>query len=44
MMRYQLISLIVLLCVTYTFAQAQSDSTKNDKHSSKNCEPQLTLL
>jgi hypothetical protein len=40
MRRYLIISTFILICLGYTFAQAQSDSTKKDKHSSKNCEPQ----
>lgn len=40
MKKYYLITLIILLFAVNTTAQTQSDSTKKDKHSSKNCEPQ----
>jgi len=36
MRRYLIVSIFILLSMVYTFAQAQSDSTKADK----NCEPQ----
>lgn len=40
MKKYQIIPIIILLCLSYTFAAAQADSTKIDKRSEKNCEPQ----
>lgn len=36
MKRHHIISMLILLCISYSFAQAQSDSTKTDKI----CEPQ----
>ena len=39
MRRFQFVYLIIALCLLYTSVQAQPDSTRKERRSSKNCEP-----
>lgn len=40
MKRHQVLSILILVCITYSFTQAQSDSTIIVGDNSRNCEPQ----
>jgi len=39
MKKFWIVPLIIILCISYTLVEAQSDSTRLDKRSSKDCEP-----
>ena len=39
MKKFWIAPLIIILCISYTLVEAQSDSTRLEKRSSKDCEP-----